>query len=115
MKAGEVSGIQEVRDRSVKMRELNKQQLRAAAEPVGLQAAQCSGCGARVVFPRQEALTTCDFCGSRLVRSDAVDAGFGADVIVPFVLTLDEAKERLHAWAAENPKNPRVAHDIAIA
>ena len=103
---GEVSGIQEVRDRSVKMRELNKQQLRAAAEPAGLQTAQCSGCGARVVFPQQEALTTCDFCGSRLVRSDVVDAGFGADVIVPFVLTLDEAKERLHAWAAENPKTP---------
>ncbi len=99
---GETSGIEQARQDSVRQHELHKENLRA--QTVLAQINACSGCGAKVFFSQGEALSNCDFCGGRLVRADAKELGFAPDLVVPFVLTEEEAKKRLREWAADHPK-----------
>ena len=99
---GETSGIEQTRQESVRLHELHKEELHA--QSAELEATTCSGCGAKIVFPQGEALSNCDFCGSRLVRADAKELGFAPDLVIPFVLTEEEAKKRLREWAADHPK-----------
>ena len=99
---GETTGIEETKQEALRLHELHKESL--YAQNAQLQATTCSGCGAKLVFPPGEALTNCDFCGGRLVRSDAEKQGFTPDLVIPFVLTEEEAKMRLREWAANHPK-----------
>ena len=64
----------------------------------------CSNCGAEVVIPAGEAVGKCDFCGGQFVRRDFAVSDELPEVIIPFVLTEDEARERLLNWAKENHK-----------
>ena len=99
---GETSGIEQIRQESVRLHELHKEDLRA--QTVQSQITACSGCGAKIVFLQGEALSNCDFCGGRLVRADAKELGFAPDLVIPFVLTEEEAREHLCEWAADHPK-----------
>ena len=99
---GETSGIEQTRQESFRLHELHKEELRA--QRAELEATTCSGCGAKIVFPQGEVLSNCDFCGGRLVRADAKELGFAPDLVIPFVLTEEDAKERLREWAADHPK-----------
>ncbi len=66
----------------------------------------CSACGANVLFGSGEASGTCAFCGSRLIRRDLVSKKQIPDLIIPFFLTRDEAKERLRVWAEKHRLKP---------
>ena len=99
---GETSGIEQARQESIRLHELHKEELRARCAE--LETTTCSGCGAKVLFSQGEVLCNCDFCGGRLVRADAKEHGFAPDLVIPFVLTEEEAKKRLREWAAEHPK-----------
>ena len=101
---GETSGIEQTRQESVRLHELHKEDLRAQA--VHPQITTCLGCGAKTVFPQGEALSNCDFCGGRLIRADAKELGFAPDLVIPFMLTEKDAKNRLREWAADHPKTP---------
>ena len=96
----ETSGIERTRQESIRLHELHKDDLRE--QTVQAQVSACSGCGAKIIFPQGEVLSNCDFCGSRLVRDDAKNLGFAPDLVIPFVLTEEEAKECLHQWAADH-------------
>lgn len=100
---GETSGIEETRRASRGLHALNKESLRA--QVIHAQVTACSGCGAKAFFPEGEALGTCDFCGGRLIRGDAEKLGFTPDLIVPFVLTEEDAKARLLEWAQEHRRS----------
>ncbi len=99
---GETSGIEQARQESLRLHELHKEELHTQCAQ--LMTANCSGCGATVFFPQGEALSNCDFCGGRLIRADAKKLGFSPDLVIPFVLTEEEAKKRLREWAAAHPK-----------
>ncbi len=99
---GETSGIEQARQESIRLHELHKEEL--GARCAAFETTTCSGCGAKVFFSQGEALSNCDFCGGRLVRADAKELGFAPDLVVPFVLTEEEAKKRLREWAADHPK-----------
>ncbi len=99
---GETSGIEQARQESIRLHELHKEEL--GARCAAFETTTCSGCGANLFFPQGEALCNCDFCGGRLVRADAKELGFAPDLVVPFVLTEEEAKKRLREWAADHPK-----------
>ena len=101
---GETSGIEQTRQESVRLHELHKEDLRAQA--VHPQITTCSGCGAKTVFPQGETLSNCDFCGGRLIRADVKELGFAPDLVIPFVLTKEDAKNRLREWAADHTKTP---------
>ena len=66
----------------------------------------CSGCGADLVFEENEALSTCPFCGKSLVRSEYLHTGNMPESVVPFKVTLKEAKKRLQDWCDANRSKP---------
>ena len=101
---GETSGIEQARQETVRLHELHKEELHA--QSAGFETTTCSGCGAKIVFPQGEALSNCDFCGGRLIRADAKELGFAPDLVIPFMLTEKDAKNRLREWAADHPKTP---------
>ena len=70
-----------------------------------LQQHSCPACGARVVFEDNESSETCDFCASKLVRSQFNDSEQLPDIIIPFFITEDEAKQRFLVWAKEHKKS----------
>ena len=69
-----------------------------------LQRHSCPACGAKVVFQRNESSETCDFCASKLVRSQFNDDEQLPDIIIPFFITEDEAKQRLLEWAKQHKR-----------
>ncbi|MBQ3378398.1 MAG: hypothetical protein IJG50_00870 [Clostridia bacterium] len=66
----------------------------------------CPSCGAKLVFAAGDASTTCDFCGSRLVRQELSSDAGTPDLIIPFFITLDEARERMLSWGRTHEKTP---------
>ena len=64
----------------------------------------CSNCGAEVMIPAGEATGKCEFCGGKFVRRDFAQSDELPEVIIPFVLTEEEARERLSDWAKANTK-----------
>ena len=66
----------------------------------------CPGCGATVTVDENEALTQCVFCGSSIVRSEFNDQTLLPEAVIPFKLTLDEAKQRLREWIEKNASKP---------
>lgn len=60
--------------------------------------AECTGCGAKILFKKDEASEKCHFCGGNLVRSEIKDTAELPELILPFVLTEEEAKNRLRNW-----------------
>ena len=69
-----------------------------------LQRHSCPACGAKVVFQHNESIETCDFCASKLVRSQLNDDEQLPDIIIPFFITEDEAKQRLLEWAKQHKR-----------
>ena len=99
---GETSGIDTTRQESIRLHEINKEDL--CSKTARAQVSACSGCGAKIFFPQGEALRNCDFCGGRLVRTDIDKLGFAPDLVIPFVLTKEDARKRLCQWATDNPQ-----------
>lgn len=64
----------------------------------------CSNCGAQVIIPAGEAMGHCEFCGGQFVRRAFATSDELPEVIIPFVLTEEEARDRLKEWAMENKK-----------
>ncbi len=62
---------------------------------------ECESCGARVVMPNDEMLAKCDFCQSSIAKKD-FPAGEYPEGIIPFKITLDEAKKLLADFARES-------------
>ena len=80
-----------------------QKQTEMAAHPAVV--CSCPGCGARVLLSEGEALETCTFCGTTLVRREyAGDADRFPETVLPFRLNRTQAAEKLRAWAEENPK-----------
>ncbi len=61
----------------------------------------CQNCGAEVIIPKGEAMGACEFCGGKFVRRAFVASEL-PEVIIPFVLTEEEARGRLTEWAQSN-------------
>lgn len=63
----------------------------------------CPGCGAKVAVETKEALATCSFCGTQLVRREFLTSDVFPEMVIPFYLTLKEAENFLKKWCEENP------------
>lgn len=73
----------------------------------------CTGCGATVVFPENEAISSCSFCGCSLARAKFLEDPDFPELIVPFRLTKEEAKERFAEWCEQNDFKPEAKHLMA--
>ena len=99
---GGTVGIREAQEAKQGFRKMRAQKLKDSVRQYHLFSASCSGCGAEVVFGENEALSHCAFCGRNLVRTEYLDSEGMPECVIPFRLTLDEAKEQLAAWCREN-------------
>lgn len=101
---GETSGIEEAQKGFLRWRWLKAESL--MAERTTNQQRHCPNCGAVVLFPEGEATNRCVFCGSALVREEFEQSENFPELIIPFVLTKEEAREQLRKWCEENARTP---------
>jgi len=103
---GELTGIEQAKEQVLRWRELRKKNSSAVNEGQTAEEFTCPSCGARIVFAAGEASQTCDFCSSKLIRSELSSDGQEPDIIIPFFITQQEARERLLAWGRAHDKTP---------
>ena len=103
---GELTGIREAKDAVYRWRKLQKDEMRSVTAGQQMEECACPSCGALIVFGAGEASETCMFCGSKLTRGAFSDADQLPDLIIPFVITPEEAKKRLLQWGHAHEKTP---------
>ncbi|MBR0302648.1 MAG: hypothetical protein IJQ80_02250, partial [Clostridia bacterium] len=99
---GEKTGIKEVLERKNEYRSLIRERVDGARPSFRMERANCTGCGAEVVFAEGEALTDCAFCGRALVRGEYTKTEDFPEVLIPFKITPEEARRRLLEWCDKN-------------
>ena len=68
---------------------------------------RCENCGAKEVLDKSEIATTCSFCGtSHVVATDEL-SGLKPNAVVPFAIILEQAVEKVKAWARKKIFAPR--------
>ena len=107
---GSTTGIDEALAEKKGFRALRQQQLRAHKDSFKAVSCTCSGCGAQVVFPEDEVLSDCAFCGRALVRGKYLKSSEFPELIIPFRLTKQEARQRLEEWCAANSLKKEAKH-----
>lgn len=108
---GGVTGIREPLQEKQGFRQAHRTRLQEKRREYPLLSAQCTGCGAQVVFPDGEALTDCAFCGRSLGRKEYLGVEGFPEVLIPFKVTDDQAKANLLAWCDKN-RSRREAEEI---
>ena len=103
---GGLSGIQEAKQEVYAWRQLQKERIETKADGQNLEEHSCPSCGARFVFRSGEASQTCDFCGSKLIRREFSCPEQMPELIIPFFITPDEARQRMLDWGHKNQKTP---------
>ncbi|MCQ2372794.1 MAG: hypothetical protein MJ050_01815 [Phascolarctobacterium sp.] len=83
-------------------RKLHAQELKANKQTGKSKKYNCPNCGAVVVIDSTEATAKCDFCGTKMVNSNFVESDAFPELIIPFKITLEEAKEELRKWIKDN-------------
>ena len=107
---GSKTGISEALAEKKGFRALRQRQLGGQRESFHAASAHCSGCGATVVFPENEPLANCSFCGRALVRKEYLKAAEFPELIIPFRLTKEEAVERFEEWCDANSSKKEAKH-----
>ena len=103
---GGLSGIQEAKQEVYAWRQLQKERIETKADGQNLEEHNCPSCGARFVFRPGEASQTCDFCGSKLIRREFSCPEQMPELIIPFFITPEEARQRMLDWGHKNQKTP---------
>lgn len=81
-------------------RSLNQNRLKKEVKSADAVLYACPGCGAEVIVKESEATGTCSFCGGSLVRREFTEDLSYPESVIPFQITLDEAKEKLSKWVS---------------
>lgn len=90
-------------------------QARVSMEQYPLMTTSCSGCGATLVFEQDEAISSCDFCGKKLVRKKYTHSKDVPEGIIPFAVTQAEAVEKIKQWCDKNKKKKEAKHLLELA
>ena len=101
----EITGIQDAKQEIIKWKALNRSN-RLKAANTGITQLVCPKCHARVLFGNNDASEVCAFCKSKLVRKELSDPSQLPDLIIPFFITKEEAKQRLKNWADDHKRTP---------
>ena len=83
-------------------RKIQRKKMKGSLPHFSLASASCTGCGAEVVFEENEALSGCPFCGRSLVRREYLNIEDIPENVIPFAVTIDEAKQRAREWCEAN-------------
>jgi len=96
---GTETGIQEEKQSLAEWRTLHKNSRKKKYAGREVYRYSCPTCGAQLVFESGEASGVCPFCGTSTVRRDLVTAEQLPELLIPFYITPEEARQRLDAWA----------------
>jgi len=83
-------------------RKLHAAELKAVTQKDKCRKYNCPNCGAVVVLDTTEATAKCDFCGTKMVNSEFMNSDSFPELIIPFKITLEEAKAELNKWLKDN-------------
>ncbi len=103
---GGKTGIGEAIAQKQSFRRMQSERLKRSVSRFRLFTATCEGCGAEVVFEKDEALANCAFCGRSLVRKEYLNTEGLPESVIPFAVTREEAAECLLRWCRENGAKP---------
>ena len=103
---GQSVGISEAQKQKQGFRKIQRDRLNESIQNFRLFKGSCTGCGAEIIFEENEALASCAFCGNSLVRKEYLKIDEMPESIIPFALTIDEAKQRLTEWCNDNSSKP---------
>ena len=70
----------------------------AASEVAQMQAYQCKNCGASLVTDETTTATACPYCGSLTILPDRIEGGIRPEMVVPFVVTKEEAQKKFEDY-----------------
>ena len=80
-------GIDETIEEKQGFRKIQSEKLRDSLKDFKLFHTTCDGCGAKIVFEENEALSTCPFCGKSLVRNEYIHTKNMPEYVIPFKIT----------------------------
>ncbi len=98
--------IEKARQDKLEFQDNQFKRLKESAKDYSMSTTSCTGCGATLVFEKDEAVSNCTFCGRSLVRKDYVFDEKMPQNIIPFAVTKDEAENILKKWCNENKHKP---------
>lgn len=107
---GERVGLEDARREKAQYQSRIRQRVRQDIRKYPLMTTSCTGCGATLVFEENEAVSSCDFCGRKLVRKKYSQSKEEPEGIIPFAVTADEAKEKLTQWCEQNKHKREARH-----
>ena len=99
---GELTGIREAEDEVLAWRTLRRQDKNAVRAATADRT--CPTCGAPIRFPAGEASAACEYCGTKLIRPSLEKQK--PDLVIPFFITPDEARERMQKWGKSHRLKP---------
>ncbi len=70
----------------------------AASDVAQLQAYNCKTCGAELITESTTTATECPYCGSPTILPDRIDGGIRPELVVPFVITKEQAQEMFYGY-----------------
>ncbi|WP_297966826.1 hypothetical protein [uncultured Anaerovibrio sp.] len=99
-------GVTDVKDPIMRLEKWRDARRKAILEGENADAEvhSCQNCGAQVIIPKGEAMGKCGFCGGKFARRAFGKSDELPEVIIPFVLTEDEAREKLAEWGHSNSR-----------
>ena len=107
---GSATGIDEALKQKKGFRSLRQRTLQGDRGSFDAKKCTCTGCGAEIVIPQSEVLQSCSFCGRALVRGEYLKIPEFPELIIPFRLTPDEARERFLSWCNRNAARREAKH-----
>lgn len=102
--------IEDARQKKLEFQKAQNEKLKESAKNFEMSTASCSGCGATLVFEKNEAISNCTFCGRSLVREDYVYDSRMPQNVIPFAVTKDEAAKLLTKWCEQNKNKSEAKH-----
>ena len=103
---GTTTGIQDAKNGVLEWRNIQKKNNASMADVNNIEKCRCSACGAEIIFTEGNSSETCDFCGSKIVRRRLTSPSQLPELIIPFFLTYEEAKQRMYEWGRKHRLTP---------
>ena len=69
-----------------------------ASDAAQMQAYHCKSCGAELITEGTTTATACPYCGSPTILPDRIDGGIRPEMVVPFVITREQAQQAFEGY-----------------
>lgn len=67
----------------------------------------CNNCGASLITDANTSATTCTFCGAGVVLSDRLAGHLSPNLVIPFKISKEEAKQAFKKWCKKGLLTPK--------